>query len=166
MRSPSPVVANPILERLNQLMTPFHHPEYVHDPATTDNFFRLFLDIVRLAPSDEHTSYQDAALQLVDTLSNLPEDVRPATSVLDTFLLAYAEFTLGREVCYAKRWAEIKLDHATRARGAVRLIQEDVANGLLGERSLAMPMALRTLEQANREYEEAEENHTALSERC
>ena len=166
MSAPLPVVADLILERLDQLMAPFRRPEYTHDPATTDDFFRAFLDVVRLAPLDEHTVFKGAAQELVNTLNALPEDVRPATSVLDTFLLAYAEFTLGREVGYARQWADVQLGHARRASGALRLIQQDIANGILDGRSSALRTALLGAEIATFEYEQAEQKHAAALEHC
>lgn len=162
----SPVVADLIFERLDELMAPLLQPEYTHDPATTDDFLRGFFDVVRLAPPNEHAILQGAAQELVNILGGLPEGVRPSTTVLDTFLLACAEFTLGREVSYARRWADVLLGHAGRASGALRLMQEDVANGLLDERSPATRGALSIAGEAKREYEEAEDKYAALLERC
>lgn len=161
-----PVVADLILERLEELMAPFRQPEYAHDPATTDNFLRGFFDVVRLAPPNEHTVFERAARDLVNTLGDLPEDVRPSTNVLDTFMLAYAEFTLGREVGYARRWADILSGYAGRESGALRLLQEDVANGILDERSPVMRAASRVAEKTNREYKEAEDKYAVLLEQC
>lgn len=161
-----PIVADLILERLDELMAPFREPDYVHDPASTDNLFRRFFDIIRLATYDEHSTFESALIELLEILEELPEDVRPDTTALGTFSLAVSEFTLNRELVYTRRNADSLSQAAGQASGALRLMREDAANGLLAGNSPTMQNALRDVELANHAYNAAEDAYSAVFARC